>query len=113
MMEIKAHLRPERAEAVVVALHDAGVSHLTITHVRAFGSGVDPDERRMSLEAGEWYTEKAKLELICPEQRVEGLIDVIVRAARTGNPGDGVVFVSALEDAVDVRSGRRGREALP
>ena len=112
MKEIKAHIKPERVETVVVALHDAGVSHLTVTHVRAFGSGVDPDERRMSLEAGGWYTEKAKLELVCPAPDAPALVDVILQAGHTGDPGDGIVFVSDVERAVALGSGREGREAL-
>lgn len=112
MKEIKAHVKPERVEAVVVALHEAGVSHLTVTHVRAFGSGVDPDERRMSLEAGEWYTEKAKLELVCTAPDAPALVDVIVKAGHTGEPGDGIVFVSDVGRVVEIGSGRKGREAL-
>lgn len=112
MREIKAYVRPERVEAVVVALHDAGVSHVSITHVRSFGSGVDPDERRMSLEAGEWYSEKAKLEFVCASPAASKLVDVIRGAAHTGHPGDGIVFVPTVERAVKVRSGTEGREVL-
>ena len=113
MREIKAHVKPERVEAVVVALHDAGVSHLTVTHVRSFGSGVDPDERRMSLEVGEWYTEKAKIEFVCAAPDAEALVDLVLESARTGEPGDGIVFISDVERVVDIVSGREGREALP
>ena len=112
MKEIKAHVRPDRVEAVVLALHDAGVSHLTLTHTRALGSGVDPERRRMSLEAGEWYTEHAKLELVCAADEAEALVEVIRRAAHTGDAGDGVLFVSPVERAVKVRSGAEGHEAL-
>lgn len=112
MREIKAYVRPERVEAVVVALHGAGVSHLSIIHVRSFGSGVDPDERRMSLEAGEWYTEKAKLEFVCAEPVAAEPVEVIRGAAHTGQPGDGIVFVSGVDRAVKIRLGREGREAL-
>ena len=113
MREIKAHVKPERVEAVVVALHDAGVSHLTVTHVRSFGSGVDPDERRMSLEVGEWYTEKAKIEFVCAAPDVETLVGIVVGAGRTGDPGDGIVFISDVGRMVDIGSGKEGREALP
>lgn len=112
MKEIKAYVRPERVEAVVVALHDAGVAHLSIIHVRSFGSGVDPDDRGMSLEAGAWYTEKAKLEFVCAEPDAPELVEVIRRAAHTGQPGDGIVFVSGVDRAAKIRSGKEGREAL-
>ena len=112
MREIKAYIRPERVETVVTELSDAGVEHLTITHVRAFGSGVDPGHRNMSLEAGRWYTETAKLELVCMEPDANDLVRLIEAAARTGQPGDGIVFVLPVERAVKVRTGAEGRKAL-
>ena len=112
MKEVKAYVRPERVEAVVAALHGAGLAHLSIIHVRSFGSGVDPDDRRMSLEAGEWYTENAKLEFVCAEPDAPELVEVIRGAAHTGHPGDGIVFVSGVDRAVKIRSGTEGRDAL-
>lgn len=112
MREIKAYMRPEKVEAVLRALHDAGVPHMTVLHVRSFGSGVDPDDRQMSLEAGEWYTEKAKIEFVCAEAEVDVLIPIIEASARTGQPGDGVVFVTPVERAVKIRTGVEGRESL-
>lgn len=112
MREIKTYMRPEKVESVVRALHDAGVPHMTVLHVRSFGSGVDPDDRQLSLEAGEWYTEKAKLEFVCSEAEVDVLVPIIEVKARTGKPGDGVVFVTAVERAVKVRTGVEGRDAL-
>lgn len=112
MREIKAYIRPERVEEVVRGLHDAGVSHVTLTHVRSLGSGVDPSDRRMSLEAGEWYTENTKLEFVCTEPEVEKLLGIIARCARTGERGDGVIFVHPVERAVKIRTGVEGHEAL-
>jgi nitrogen regulatory protein PII len=112
MREIKAYLRPECVEAVVVALHEAGVSHMTLTHVRSLGSGVDPGRKRISLEAGEWYTEKAKLDFVCPDPNVDNLVSIIQANAHTGQPGDGIVFVSPVERALKIRTEAGGREAL-
>ncbi|MGH7475699.1 MAG: P-II family nitrogen regulator [Longimicrobiales bacterium] len=112
MKEIKAYIRPERVENVVNALRDAGLPHFTITHVRSAGTGVDPHQRRMSLETGGWYTEKAKLEFVCSAGEVDELVGLIQREGRTGEPGDGVVFVSDIERAVKIRTGQEGRSAL-
>lgn len=112
MREIKAYIRTERVEEVVRGLHDAGVSHVELTHARSLGSGVDPQKRRMSLEAGEWYTENAKLEFVCNEPEVEKLLGIIATGARTGERGDGVVFVYPVERALKIRTGTEGPEAL-
>lgn len=112
MKEIKAYIRPERAEDVVRALQDAGVPHLTVTHVRSLGSGVDPDNQRMSLETGGAYTEKAKLEFVVAEPETERVVAIILRAARTGEAGDGVVFVHPVDRAVKIRTGIEGRLAV-
>lgn len=112
MREIKAYLRPEMIERVVHALRDAGFTRMTITHVHALGSGVGPKGSRISSETGTWYTEKAKLELVCSEPDVEWLVPLIEANARTGNQGDGVIFVSSVDRAVKIRTGAEGREAL-
>lgn len=112
MREIKAYLRPEKVEDVVRALRENGIDHLTISHVRSFGAGVDPHRERVSFEAGTTYTEKAKLEFVCSEPEVERLVPVIRAHAVTGEPGDGVVFVSPVDYALKIRTGVEGREAL-
>lgn len=112
MKEIKAHIRPERVEAVAGALHEAGIRHFTTIHVRSFGGGPDSGEGRVSLEVGEWYTEHAKLEFVCPAPQADALVTLILEAARTGEPGDGIVFVYDVDLAVKVRTGAIGRDAL-
>lgn len=105
MKEIKAIVRKERVEDVVAALRAAGVPRLTLTHVHALGSGVDPQHYRLSLEEGGAYTEKAKLELVCQANDVDRLVEIVCKCSRTGHRGDGVVFVSDIERAVKVRTG--------
>ena len=112
MKEIKAILRKERAQAVVTALRTAGVPRLTVCHVHALGSGVDPEHYRLSLEEGSAYTEKVKLEVVCDESDVQSLVDIIRREAATGHRGDGILFVCAVERAVGIRTGDEGALAL-
>lgn len=112
MKEIKLYLRSERVDAVVHALREAGIGHMTITHVRTLGSLTDPDQVRISFETGTTYTEHAKLEFVCSALDVDVLVPVTEAAARTGRPGDGIIFVSPVERAVKIRTGAEGRAAL-
>ena len=112
MREIKAYLRKERVDAVVHALRSAGVTHMTVNHVRSLGSGVDPKHFGISFETGTTYTEKAKLEFVCSEPDVDDLIRLIQANGRTGESGDGIIFVSPVDRAVKIRTGMEGREAL-
>ena len=112
MREIKVYLRREALEAVMRALRDAGVAHVVVNHVQSFGSGVDPQHWRLSMEAGGQYSEHAKLEFVCAEDEVDEFVRIIQQQGRTGTRGDGVIFVSPVERAVKIRTGVEGREAL-
>lgn len=112
MREIKAYVRPERLEAVVRALHDGGIGHLVVTHVHSLGKQVDPATVRISMEAGTRYTEHAKIEFVCTAPEVDHFVILIREQARTGERGDGMIFVSPVERAVKIRTGVAGREAL-
>ena len=112
MREIKAYCRKERVQEVVLALRKAGVPHMTMTHVSALGSGIDPKQSSVSWEAATLTTETAKLEFVCAEADVDTLLGVLRAQARTGEPGDGIIFVSRVERAVKIRTGAEGREAL-
>ena len=112
MREIKAYLRKDKVDKVILALRENGVMHLTINHVRSLGGGVDPRHERVSFEAGTTYTEVAKLEFVCTAAEAEQLVPIIRTQAFTGERGDGVIFTSAVDQAVKVRTGEAGRAAL-
>ncbi len=112
MRELKAYVRVDKVDHVVRALRDHGVAHITCTHVRSFGSGVDPKHERVSFEAGTTYTEHVKLEFVCAESEVEPLAGIIRTHAFTGARGDGVIFVSPVDAAIKIRTGAVGRAAL-
>ena len=105
MKRIEAIVRTERAAAVVAALREEGVPRMTLSHVHALGSGVDPEHYRLSFEEGAAYTEKAKILLVCPAEQVDRVVEAIQREGRTGHRGDGVVFVSDVERVVKIRTG--------
>lgn len=109
MKEIKAYLRVERLEPVVHALQEAGVEAMTIIHVRSIREAGDTP---VSIEAGAHYVEHVKLEIVCEALAVERLVAIVQETARTGAPGDGIVYVSEVERAVKIRTGAEGPEAL-
>lgn len=112
VQEIKIYLRKERVDDVVHELRAAGIAHMTVTHVQSLGSGVDPDEFGISFETGTQYTEKAKLEFVCPADVVDRLVSMIRSKARTGHEGDGMIFVAAIDRAVKISTGVEGPDAL-
>jgi nitrogen regulatory protein P-II 1 len=112
MKEIKAILRKERVQAVVSALKTAGVPRLTVSHVHSLGAGVDPEDYRLSMEEGGAYTEKAKLELVCNAHDVPRLLEIVRREAKTGERGDGVIFVTNIEGVTKIRTGDQNELAL-
>ena len=112
MKEITAIVRKERVQDVVSAMRAAGVPRLTLCHVHAVGSGVDPEDYRLSFEEGTAYTEKTKIEVVCRADDVQRLVDIIRTSARTGHRGDGVIFVSDVERTVKVRTGDENALAL-
>lgn len=112
MREIKVYVRRETLEPVLRALRDAGVAHVVVNHVQSFGSGIDPQHWRISMEAGTQYSEHAKMEFVCAEGEVDEFVRVIRQHAHTGAPGDGVIFVSPVDRAIKIRTGVEGRPAL-
>ncbi|MFN3974370.1 MAG: P-II family nitrogen regulator [Dehalococcoidia bacterium] len=113
MKKIEAIIRPERLDRVKDALAASGFVGLNVVNVTGRGRqrGVVYQGR-----AGERYVvdmlPKVKLELVVPDAVVDEVISVIIQNARTGNIGDGKIFVSPVEDAVRVRTGERGDQAL-
>jgi nitrogen regulatory protein P-II 1 len=110
MHEVKAIIRPERLEDVVGALHEIpDLPGVTVSVVQGYGTRV-LDEQGGSLEYGE--TRMSKLETVVPEALLTRVLETIERAARTGRPGDGMIFVIAVESAVRIRTGERGAGVL-
>lgn len=112
MKRIEAIVRIERVAPTVAALREAGIPRVTVSHVHALGSGVDPEHYRLSFEEGGAYTEKAKILLVCPAETVDRAVEAIRTEGRTGHRGDGVVFVSDVERVVKIRTGAEDSLAL-
>jgi nitrogen regulatory protein P-II 1 len=113
VQKIEAIIRPEKMDDVKNALSAAGVSGLNIVHVT--GRGVQKGIVHMG-RGGETYEvdmlPKVKIEVVVADKDVDRLVDAICKAARTGNIGDGKIFVSPVADAIRVRTGEKGDAAL-
>jgi len=112
MKEIKAYIRTERANEVLDVLAQEGIVNATLTHVLAVGPNVDTDRSRVSLEFGRRVNRMVKLEIICPDRDEHRLLELVRRAASTGNPGDGVLSVTNVNRLVKIRDAAESLEAL-
>ncbi len=112
MKEIKAFVRPEDVSEILTALKAAGAMRIHTSHAHAVGSGVDDTEYRVSSEEGTAYTEQSKIEVLCDDDSVDHLIDVLIGKAATGRHGDGILVVTEVDRLVSVRTGREDELAL-
>lgn len=112
MKEIKAFIRPTMADRVISALELAGVPGMTVIDVSTLGKWTDPERSKLSLEFCEKYCTTIKIEHVCENEDVEKFVKVIAEKARTGQKGDGKIFVSEISDAMSIRTRLRGAEAI-
>lgn len=112
MKEIKAYVRLEKAEEVIDALEEAGVPGFTVIEVKALGSACVPEDEKFSIDYGEQVSPITKIEVVCNDEDMDRLIDVITDAACTGHKGDGMIFVSEVVEAVKIRTRERGEASL-
>lgn len=115
MLEIKAFVRVNMVDKVVQALEGAGISNLTVIDVRAIWTGGQerPKEIHYSIELAQRYMNVAKIETLVRDEDGDRVIELIRTAARTGRPGDGMVYALPVASAVHIRTGRRNEDALP
>jgi nitrogen regulatory protein P-II 1 len=112
MKEIKAFIRIVKVDAVIRSLRAAGAPGITVTRVHGDGYGYEPYLFTLAPSELKKTPEVAKLEVVCVDDCADDAVRVIVEAARTGDPGDGIVFVSDVERAVKIRNGKEGAAAL-
>jgi len=112
LKKVEAIIKPFKLEDVQDRLQEVGISGITITEVKGFGRQKGHTELYRGAEYVVDLLPKVKIETVVPEELVEEVIQAIVSAARTGKIGDGKVFVSTVEDAVRIRTGERGRNAI-
>lgn len=112
MKRIECIIRPVRFEAVKEALNDLGISGMTVTDVRGFGRQQGHTEKYRGSTYVVNLLPKIKVEVVVPDERVEEVISAILETARTGEIGDGKIFIAPVEEVVRIRTGERGESAL-
>ena len=112
MKKITAIVRPEKLEPLKDALFAAKVSGMTISQVQGCGSQHGWKEYYRGTEVLLNMVPKVKFELVVADGEVDGLVKVITETARTGNVGDGKIFVSPIDEVIRIRTDERGESAV-
>ena len=112
MKKIEAIIKPFKLDDVKEALQDAGMQGMTVTDVRGFGRQKGHTELYRGAEYVVDFLPKLKIELVVEDNQVERMIEVIKTAAQSGRIGDGKVFISSIDDAIRIRTGETGGNAL-
>jgi nitrogen regulatory protein P-II 1 len=110
--KIEAIIKPFKLDEVKEALHDVGVSGITVTEARGFGRQKGHTELYRGAEYVVDFLPKVKIEIVINEDRVEASVEAIQKAARTGRIGDGKIFVLNVEEAIRIRTGETGADAI-
>ena len=112
MQLIVAVIKPFKLDDVREALSELGVSGITVTEVKGFGRQKGHTELYRGAEYVVDFLPKIKLEIAIEEERVEAAVEAISKAAHTGKIGDGKIFVYTLDQAIRIRTGQIGKDAL-
>lgn len=112
MKKIEAIIKPFKLEEVKEALTESGVHGMTVSEVKGFGRQKGHTEIYRGSEYTVDFLPKVKLEIVVEDADAGSVVDTVVKAASTNKIGDGKVFVSSIEDAIRIRTGERGEEAI-
>jgi nitrogen regulatory protein P-II 1 len=112
MKKIEAIIRPFKLDEVKIALVNAGIVGMTVSEVRGFGRQKGQTERYRGSEYTVEFLQKLKLEIVVDDNQVDMAMETIIAAARTGEIGDGKIFVSPIEEIIRIRTGEKNTEAV-
>jgi len=112
MKKVEAIVRHFKLEDVKNGLTEAGIHGMTVTEVRGFGRQKGHTEVYRGTEYAVDFVPKVKIEVVCSDDDLKKVIDAVLKAAQTGQIGDGKVFVSELQESIRIRTGETGEEAL-
>jgi nitrogen regulatory protein P-II 1 len=112
MKKIEAIIRPFRLDDVREALGEVGVKGMTLTEVKGYGRQKGHTELYRGSEYQIDFLPKIKLEVVVPDRLADKVVETIMKTAKTGQVGDGKIFVYDVEDVVRVRTGESGEDAL-
>ena len=112
MKRLTAIIKPFKLDEVREALAEVGVTGLTVTEVKGFGRQKGHTELYRGAEYVVDFLPKVKVEVVVAESVLDGAVDAIIRAARTGRIGDGKIFVTPVEQVIRIRTGETGEQAV-
>lgn len=112
MKKIEAIIKPFKLDEVKDALNSIGIHGMTITEVKGFGRQKGHVEVYRGTEYEVTFLPKIKLEVVIPDSIIDKVISTIIEKAKTGNIGDGKIFLYSLEDVIRIRTGDKGEAAI-
>ena len=112
MKKIEAIIRPFKLEDVKIALVNSGIVGMTVSEVRGFGRQKGQVERYRGSEFTVEFLQKLKVEVVVEDEKANSVIDAIAEAAKTGEIGDGKIFITSIDSVVRIRTGDKDEEAL-
>jgi len=112
MKKIEAIIKPFKLDEVKDKLNNLGIQGITVTEVKGFGRQKGHTELYRGAEYVVDFLPKIKMEIVIADTQVEDVVNAIVKAAQTGRIGDGKIFITNIEEAVRIRTGERGKDAV-
>jgi len=112
MKKIEAIIKPFKLDEVKEALNEVGVAGMTVTEVKGYGRQKGHKEMYRGAEYFVDFISKVKVEVVVADDLVEKAVEAIVGSARTGNIGDGKIFIKDVQEAIRIRTGEKGADAL-
>jgi nitrogen regulatory protein P-II 1 len=110
--KIEAIIKPFKLDEVKEALQEIGVQGLSVIEVKGFGRQKGHTELYRGAEYVVDFLPKVKIEVVLSDDQVEGAVEAIINAAKTDKIGDGKIFISPVEEAIRIRTGESGEDAL-
>jgi nitrogen regulatory protein P-II 1 len=112
MKKIEAIIKPFKLDEVKEALNEVGVAGMTVTEVKGYGRQKGHKEMYRGAEYFVDFISKVKVEVVVADDMLEKAVEAIVNSARTGNIGDGKIFIRDVAEAIRIRTGEKGADAL-
>ncbi len=112
MKKVEAIIRPFKLDEVKIALVNAGIVGMTVSEVRGFGRQKGQTERYRGSEYTVEFLQKLKIEIVVEDDIVDTVVDKVITASRTGEIGDGKIFISPVERIIRIRTGEDNTEAI-
>ena len=112
MKKVEAIIKPFKLDEVKEALHEVGIKGITVTEAKGFGRQKGHTELYRGAEYVVDFLPKVKIEVVMEDSMVERAVEAIQQSAHTGRIGDGKIFISTIEEAIRIRTGERGPDAI-